>query len=260
MRGQRRLIWQLFPGYLLVIFLALGIITVFTTQSIRALFQTEVAADLRVRATLTADEFAQDGASLTPDRVDDYCKRIGRAARSRITIMRPDGVVLGDTEEDPALMDNHAGRPEMAAALDGRTGEATRFSKTVKLDMMYVAVPIWRGNELAGVARVSAPLRAIAESLDGVYRRLLITGFLTALLAASLSWITTRRIVKPLDELRRGAARFAAGELDVALPAPNSQELASLSDAMNAMAHQLGARIETVLRQRKEQEAVLASI
>jgi two-component system, OmpR family, phosphate regulon sensor histidine kinase PhoR len=49
----------------------------------------------------------------------------------RVTLIARDGKVLADSEADPATMENHASRPEVAAALSGRTYSSRRRSTTV---------------------------------------------------------------------------------------------------------------------------------
>ena len=79
-------------------------------------------------------------------------------------------------------------------------------------------------------------------------------------LAAAASYVLSRRIVKPLEALRRGAERFAAGDFDEKLPLPKWDEIRSLAGEMNSMAADLDERMRMVLRQRNEMEAVLASL
>ncbi|MFO7983656.1 MAG: ATP-binding protein, partial [Desulfuromonadales bacterium] len=69
-----------------------------------------------------------------------------------------------------------------------------------------------------------------------------------------------RRITRPLERMKRGAERFARGELGERLPVAASEEIGGLAEAMNHMAAHLDDRIQTVLRQRNEQEAVLSSM
>jgi len=75
-----------------------------------------------------------------------------------------------------------------------------------------------------------------------------------------LSLVVARRLSHPLEEMKQGAQRFAQGDLRVKVPVPASDELASLAEALNHMAEQLDQRIQTIIRQRQEQEAVLASM
>src|SRR6516165_628863 len=54
-----------------------------------------------------------------------------RITETRATIITRDGTVLADSKADPKTMENHAGRPEVIAALNGNDGVATRLSHTV---------------------------------------------------------------------------------------------------------------------------------
>ena len=56
----------------------------------------------------------------------------------------------------PIQMENHATRPEFVAALRGQAGSSTRISKTVGVELLYVAVPI-----PGGAVRMAYPLSAI---------------------------------------------------------------------------------------------------
>ncbi len=75
----------------------------------------------------------QVGASLDgrrrPGRLEDYVKDIGRKTSTRITVIRPDGTVLADSETEPAGMENHLYRPEIFAALQGEKQMAIRRAR-----------------------------------------------------------------------------------------------------------------------------------
>ena len=43
-------------------------------------------------------------------------------------------------------MDDHANRPEIRQALDGSIGMDRRYSRTLKQEMMYIAVPLKDAN------------------------------------------------------------------------------------------------------------------
>ena len=104
---------------------------------------------------------------LSPDELgslDTLAKKLGDQTDTRVTIIALDGTVLGDSEEDPATMENHADRPEVMDALATGVGESTRYSTTLEQEMMYVAVPISYQDEILGIARVSLPLTAVAIS------------------------------------------------------------------------------------------------
>ena len=258
---RRRLIWRIFPAYLVITLAALSGVTWYATQSLRTFSHDETEADLRSRARLLEDRaaglLAADAAAL-----EALCRDLGKRSSTRITVMLPSGKVVADSDEDPTVMENHASqdRPEMMAALAGGEGVSIRYSQTLRKDMMYFAIPLGRDGKLAGVLRTSIPVTSIERALSPVHGNLAIAGIVVAAFAAVVSLFVARRIAGPLEEMKRGADRFAEGDLARRLPVPDTEELASLAEAMNQMATQLGGRLRTILEERNEHEAILSSM
>ena len=75
-----------------------------------------------------------------------------------------------------------------------------------------------------------------------------------------ISLFISRRVSNPIEEMKRGADRFAYGDLGHRLHKPYILELAGLAEAMNRMAYQLEDRIMTVKNQKNEYKAVLSSM
>ena len=77
--------------------------------------------------------------------LDEEADRIGQLIGGRVTFIAADGRVVGDsfeTVDAVAAMENHGQRPEVVAARASGLGRAERFSESVKMDMLYVAVPV----------------------------------------------------------------------------------------------------------------------
>jgi two-component system phosphate regulon sensor histidine kinase PhoR len=126
--------------------------------------------------------------------------------------------------------------------------------------MLYVAVPVYRDNVLIGVVRTAMPLLKMQEVLSGMEHTLLWGGVVILLLAALLSLFVSRRISKPLECIKQGAERFAAGDFSYRLRSTGSVEMGSLAGTMNQMAAQLEERLQTVNKERNQREAVLSSM
>jgi two-component system phosphate regulon sensor histidine kinase PhoR len=140
-----------------------------------------------------------------------------------VTVIGRDGVVLGETNGDSSAMENHANRPEFAAAIQGETGTSERFSTTENARLLYVAVPI--GDPPAGVARVAVPLARIDAAIWRLQRGFLIATTVAAVLATGVSLVAAGRISTSLDRVRRQARAVAAGRLDVSVDPDSIREM-----------------------------------
>ena len=258
---RRRLLWQLYPSYLLLIVLALLAATWHASSSADRFYREQAARNMEVRARLVARHLSKTlSASAPRERVEPVCRELGQLTATRITVIRADGAVIGDSESDPEGMENHANRPEVREALAGRVGVSMRQSPTLGRQMIYVAVampsPDWRGT----VVRTAMSLSYVDLAVRELQKRIAVAGLLIALFAAIVCLLVSRRIARPLEEMRQGVQRLAAGELGHRLHPPRTQEIASLAEVINQMAGQLEDRLRVITAQRNEQEAVFRSM
>jgi two-component system phosphate regulon sensor histidine kinase PhoR len=257
---RQKLIWHLFPFFLLVTLITLMAVTWYSARSWRLFFLEQTAADLETRGRLVESRMGGRAGLENGPGINKLCKDLGKITATRLTVILPSGQVLGDTEEDPAKMDNHGDRPEFQEAMKGKVGISTRFSFTLGHGRMYVAVPVKDQDRVIGVVRASLAMTAIEQALRAYYFTIVLGGLLIALLVAVLSFFISRRLSGPLENLKRGALRFAQGDLSRKLPIPQTDELASLAEVMNEMAAKLEDRINALIRQGQMQEAVLSSM
>jgi two-component system phosphate regulon sensor histidine kinase PhoR len=258
--GRKRLIWHLFPFFLLITLVTLVAVTWYSARSWRLFFLEQTAADLETRGRLVESRIGGRAALADGPEIDKLCKDLGKITATRLTVILPSGQVLGDTEEDPAKMDNHGDRPEFQEAVKGKVGVSTRFSFTLGHSRMYVAIPLKDQDRIIGVVRASLAMTAIEQALRAYFLKIVLGGLVIALLVAALSFFISRRLSGPLENLKRGALRFAQGDLDRKLPIPQTDELASLAEVLNDMATKLEDRINALIRQGQMQDAVLSSM
>lgn len=259
---RRRLIWQLYPSYLFVTLLALVAVAWYSSRSFRDFYLDQIREELDTIAYVAAEQISGILKSEDTTGIDALCKRLGQAGdgQTRITVMLPSGKVIGDSDEDPAIMEDHSDRPEIINALRQGSGRSLRFSQTLGRNMMYVAIPVGGKDRTLAVVRAAIPATAIDRALHDIYVKIFYSGLAVAAFAAVLSWLISRRISRPIVSMTRVAERFAHGELDRRVPVPASVELAALARALNTMATELQERILTITGQRNELEAVLSSM
>jgi two-component system phosphate regulon sensor histidine kinase PhoR len=260
MAKKKSLLWHLFFSYLVIILLSVVAVTWYSTASIKKFLLRQVEGDLEERALLFRPMLLGHLSPLDERAIDDLCKTVGQTASTRITVILPWGKVVGDSDHDPAQMDNHFDRPEIAAALKGSRGVATRVSPTLGKEMMYVALALKKDQRTLGVLRTSIPVDDIGKTLDAIQKRIAFAGLIIAALAALLSLLLSHRIRRPIDDIEKGAESFARGEFDVHLPSSGVAEIEGLSETMKHMAGELREQIRTITEQRNELEAVLSSM
>ena len=259
--AKKRIFWQLFPSYLLITFTALLTVGGYASNSLREFYYDRTAEDLKARAWMIERQVARKNFSFNPSSLNSLSRDLGIKTKTRITIIDLSGQVLGDSDEEPSRMDNHADRPEFITALQGETGMAVRFSNTLEEQMMYLAVPIIREDKLSGVARISIPITFIEQALRTIEFKIGGVGLAVALLAAGISLIVSRRISHPLEQMKHSAESIARGDWKKPLSVnSDSVEISALSNALNQMALQLEDRIKTITNQSNESEAVLSSM
>ena len=95
MTKRKKLIWQLFPSYLLITILSLLAVYWYASRSLSHFFHEQTAADLRTRALLVEKQITAHLDELDIAAVDAVCKEIGKHSATRITVVGPSGQVIG---------------------------------------------------------------------------------------------------------------------------------------------------------------------
>jgi two-component system phosphate regulon sensor histidine kinase PhoR len=180
---------------------------------------------------------------------------VGRATGMRVTLIAEDGAVVADSDVSPEALpgvENHASRPEVAAALAGRTGRDERRSGTLGRPFLYLAIPL-----AGGALRLAADSARVEAEVGALSRALLVAGAaglaLAAALAAGFATLLTRRV----RELQGAVKAIAAGDLGQRLPWRSGDELGAIARAIDDMAEQLRRRLEQAGDEQARLRAVL---
>jgi two-component system phosphate regulon sensor histidine kinase PhoR len=258
--NKGRLLWRLFLTYMVIALGAVIFIFWYGSRSFKKFYIHETARDLEARGQLLEQQIIGYLSDRDIAAVDSICKEKGGQISTRVTVIMADGKVIGDTESDPSTMDNHADRPEVMVALSGGMGENIRYSHTLRTEMLYVALPIYRGDDIIAVVRTSLPLTSLEATVWDNRKKIGLVTIILVVLIAGISLVISRRISKPLEDLKAGAERFASGDLEHRLRIRSSSEFEALSGSMNRMAALLDERIRAVIEQKNELDAILASM
>lgn len=257
---RRALFTQLAIPLVLVTVVVFGGFSWYAARHVHDLTLARTRDDLAGRAALVENAMRRLVRSMLLTDVQTLARTLGSTAQMRVTIILPDGRVIGDSMEDPARMDNHAMRPEVAAALRTGRGEAVRYSHTIDRISLAVARRMGPPEAPMGVVRVSVPTTWVDQAETSIRTQLFTGAAIASVLTVLVLLIVIRAFVRSVDTVRAGASRFAHGEFNQRITAPSTRELAEVASDLNTMAGELDARMRTILKQHREQEAMLASM
>jgi len=248
--------WRIAVPYVLLIIFAMTGLGVYLSNVVRQSYLDQMSSQLTVSARLVADAVSPALKDTPAAPVfDGLAKRYASLLGMRVTIIAPDGTVLGESDENRALMDNHLTRPEVAAALAHGGGSSIRESTTLNIPMYYVAIrtpmnnpPATTSGPTTGIVRVALPLQQIDTAIGRLQRIILGATALVAALAIIVATLVAGRITVPLRELTEAIGQMSGrgfqGQEPISTLIPHTMdEVGKLTEVFNGMAVQLQEQI-----------------
>ena len=261
---------KIFFYYLILTVIGVSITGFFTSQLTQTFYKLEVKENLRNAATLINYQISNDisrGIKFDYDEAAKVYSRILNQASqlnskdsrnySRVTFINFDGRVLGESQADYQSMENHADRKEVLEAIEGKIGEDIRFSKTLQVNLVYVAVPI---KDAQVIVRVSLPMVQM-KKIDMIIWNYTIIGILaglvlTTILALRFSlWVT-----HPINELISLSREIAKGNYSKHVAVKSNDEFGQLANTFNEMAYKLEKTVADLVDKNVKVDSIMNSM
>jgi two-component system phosphate regulon sensor histidine kinase PhoR len=182
---------KVFVSYVILVVLTLAVLDFFLTPKIRDI----LTQNIEERMLGTAKAIVLMPGKEIESRVSEIAGQMGM----RVTLVDPAGKVVADSEADARTMENHLNRPEIQQALAQGQGRASHFSTTLKVNMLYVAVPVKAESQVVGYLRLAHPLGKVRESLDHLYQAIYWTMYIITIPSLVLAFFFSRRIGSRLN-------------------------------------------------------------
>jgi two-component system phosphate regulon sensor histidine kinase PhoR len=257
---MKKIFFKIFGGYVFLIAAISLLILAFSLSPIRNHYQETLAQELENLGRALSHDVIIYLEKNQNQELDAYLKKIGKEIHARVTVIDPQGLVLADTEKDPATMENHRYRPEVAQALEGMVGRSLRFSYTVEEQMLYVGLPLENSGRIQAVLRLSL----FMKNIQGLLHSLRLTVGRTVLLMAALALIAallfSLHLTKPIHKLTAAARQVATGNFQARVRIRNKDEFRELGESFNFMISRIAGLISDLSLQKEELSNILASI
>jgi two-component system phosphate regulon sensor histidine kinase PhoR len=255
---RKSLYWQIAIPFVLIIILTVGGLTIYFSNFLGDMFLTGLEKNLKTEAGLLAREtspiieagYPYDGIQTL---VDEYSSVTG----ARVTIILLPGTVIGESSRDPSGMENHMDRPEIQRALSEGYGSDIRFSDTVLMSFLYVAIPVESGGKVVGFVRLADLLPKIESNLSSLRRTVIEIAAIAGALVILLSFLIANRTLVPLRRLAKGVSRITGGVSTLDSPGARKDEIGILSQSFGEITDELKTKIESLNEERGKLSAVL---
>lgn len=261
MRGIRV---RLLVTYMAVSLLAVLLPGLFFIRSVRLFYldtlRQRLTEEARVTGELLKPLLLEN--SLAYDRLEigDFLGQLGQKTSARITLVAPDGVVIGDSAKSRDMMENHLTRPEILAAREGRVGEATRFSTTVNAWMFYIAVSMEEDGRRIGYLRLALPLSSLNLALFKMQATLLSALLVTLAVTTVISLKLSARLTRPLEQVADTLGRISRGNLESRIYLSDRDEIGHMAQALNQMAEAMEMQVRELRENKEKLEAILSAM
>ncbi len=243
---------RLIAGVFLVILVTIATLVFTGEVALRADLEQDIRANLEREVRLAAQALPADSL-----KWQDAVERLSRSTGLRFTVIDSAGRVRAESDEPREIIptiENHGGRPEVAAALGGGVGSDRRTSATIGKPLMYVAV---QGGP--GVIRVASPLVQADEIVRRTQRSILEAAAIALLLGGLLALLAGNSIAQPLTTITQAARSIAAGATP-RFPRSGIPDIDGLVRALRDMHDQLDQRFADLRRERAESGALVEAM
>jgi two-component system phosphate regulon sensor histidine kinase PhoR len=237
--ARKRLLWQLYPSYVLVAALSLLCVSWYAAHLLEQQYRAGLEAQLQLAAHLLDERVSPPLSAEQLPALRAITDAMTAGTDVNLSVLAPDGQPLVQSGRHSA---------DFPAGARGRESD------------VVVRAPVVREDREIGTIVAWVPASAVQPAMRRLQFALLGAGLLLAFGAALFCLLVARQVSLPFEEIREVAARFARGDLDFKLAAGGSEEMTGLAGALNQMASQLQERLQTIVRQTSEQQVVLASM
>lgn len=163
-----------------------------------------------------------------------------KAGGARVVVADNAGTAIVTSDDDQASVgSDYSTRPEIATALTGQIATGERYSQTLQENLLYVTVPVLRGENIIGAVRLTYPDQVVNDKVNGQLQIIVIVGIITVLVAGVVGFILSITVTRRLKLLQKTTEFLAEGDLKARAEERGAPELRSLSRSFNLMADRL---------------------
>jgi len=265
---KSQLFWRFYTGYVVIILISTLIVGALISRQVEENNMLEINHSLAISSELLA-EVAKPTLVNTALYLSgsDYLKPLqekivllGLKTKSRLTAIDRNGLVIADSQEIPQNMDNHNFRPEIIEARTHGFSTISRFSQTLKQNMVYRAQRVNDGKAILGFVRVSLPLLNIDQKLGLLRLNVIYGAAIAAFSALILGFFFVKHFLSPIVRMTEVAESISKGDYNRRIEIKQKDEMGMLARAVNRMALTSLQKMEEITEDRNRLAGILTGM
>ena len=236
-------------GFLGIVLVALAVSTVPFAFFIQSVERDRLLTTLERDGFVIAGKSEEALESLNPQDlapVRRLASEYRDAGGARVVIVDSEGiaVVTNDPEENRVGL-SYVSRPEFLSALAGEIATGERFSETLGITLVYVAVPVFSGSDVVGAVRLTFDEAVIDAEVRRQWGGIALVALTTLALGVLLAFILSGTLARGLRELRLASDSFASGDFSArARENVGPSDVQALARAFNSMGEKVARLVE----------------
>lgn len=179
---------------------------------------------------------------------------------SRVTFIDIFGWPLADSINNSIIFEDHSHSLEYRYAIRGERNIVKKYSEEIGKKYFYIAVPPIRVGDREVILRLGDSYDDVDLLVEQFAMYFVVALGMGIVFSIVVSYISVRKIVKPIKELTIASKQIAKGEFDKRINVNTKDEIEELSVSFNQMASRLKATINQLKDANADLDAILSSI
>ena len=243
--------------------ISIAITYVVAERDLNNTFKQQTLNELEKKANLLVTSVGSLNRFNDINAADLFANELGSASNSRVTFIKNDGQVIGDSEldfDEISIIDNHGNRSEVVDALKNGIGWSSRYSNTLNQELLYFAI---QDNEdvYPNIIRISVPITYIDNITDTLRLSVLLLFLVVFIVSIIASGVSANYLYSNIQELANVASNISKGKTisdDIdALPTQRDDEFGTVARSISQLSEDLKNQIKIIAKQRDQFGLVL---
>jgi len=243
--------------------ISIAVTYVVAERDLNNTFKQQTLIELEKKANLLVTSVGSISRFDNINAADLFANELGRASNSRVTFIKNDGQVIGDSEldfDEISIIDNHGNRSEVIDALKNGTGWSSRYSSTLNKELLYFAI---QDNEdvYPNIIRISVPITYIDNITDTLGLSVILLFIVVFIVSIIASGVSANYLYSNIQELATVASNISKGKTisdDIdALPTQRDDEFGTVARSISQLSEDLKNQIKIIAKQRDQFGLVL---